>query len=289
MCKLGGVALPLLLLALATISVKSQMGMGGGKKTYSPEKRDLPYIGCDVCGGVVVNLLKQVTQVRSEYGPKSEKGKKMPEEAVSDILDGICKPNEDGGEWIRYLDIVSQPADGQDKKRKLVLTPHENPGKCKKECETISKSCYDLMEEDIDDRDELQALLFVDKKFSEFSGEDGDMKLVDRVCKKMTGRCKSTKTYATSKYERKDEEFIELTDKDLEMEKLMAQMQGMPGMENQGMNMYDRDDMEGLGSMMDGYGDYDDPYGGGGYGGYGDGGMGGMPDLGTGGGEGMEL
>ena len=51
------------------------------------------------------------------------------------------------------------------------------------------------------------------------------------------------------------------------------------------MSMFDRDDMDNMGSMMDGY---DDEYGG--YGGYGDDPYGGMPDLGTGGGGGdMEL
>jgi hypothetical protein len=277
-------------LVLALSSLLAVQGQMGGKKKVLPERRDLPYIACDVCAGAVMNLHKQVTEARAEYGPKSPKGKKMPEEVVSDILDGICRPTEDSGNWIRHLDIVSQAADSQDKKRKLILSPQESSGKCKVECETISKSCYDLMEEEIDDRDDLQAILYVDKKFSKYAGEGGDAKLVDHVCKKMVGRCKSTKTYSTSKYDRVDEEFAPVSDKDLEMEKLMAQMQSMPGMAGQGMNMYDRDDMGDMESMMEGYG-----YGGydgmDGYGDMGMGDMGGMGDLGLGGGAegGMEL
>ena len=257
------------LLLAATLAAGQMGGMGGNKKKYTAEKRDLPYIACDACAGTVTNLYIQVSNARAEYGPKSPKGRRMPEERVSDILDGICSPKEEIGEWIRHIDIVSQPVDSQDKKRKLNLVPNESAGKCKKECETVAKSCTDLLENEMDDRDELQALLYVDKKWNKYQGEDGDTKLVDHVCKKMVGRCKSTKSYSTAKYEREDEEFAAVSEKDLEMEKLMAEMQGMPGMAGQGLNMYDRDDMEAMGDMMGGvgYGGYDgygdDQYGGG--------------------------
>ena len=74
---------------------------------------------------------------------------------------------------------------------------------------------------------------------------------VEKVCKKMTKRCAKSKTYSPTKYVRKDEEFVGISEKDLEMEKMMAELKGM-GM---GGSMYGKDDMA---SMMDGYGGYGD-------------------------------
>ena len=266
-----------LLVLVAATCVIAQFG-GQNKKTYTAERRDLPYVSCDVCGAVVKKLHEQVTYNRELYGPKSPKGKKMPEEVVSDILDNVCEAEKEGGEWIRYYDIVSSAVDSKDTKRKLTLESNESPGKCKKECQTIKKSCENLLESEIEDRDDLQALLYVDKKFAKYSGEKGATDLVDHVCKKMVSRCKKSRTYSTAKYDREDEEFVAVSEKDMEMEKLMASMQGMPGMEGQGLSMFNREDMD---SMMDGYGGYgdgdeygDDPYGGGMPN------MGGMPGMG---------
>ncbi len=273
-----------LLVLVIVYTAAAQFG-GGNKKTYTAERRDLPYISCEVCSAVVKTLHEQVAYNRGLYGPKSSKGKKMPEEVVSDILDNVCEAEKEGGEWIRYYDIVSTPVDGKDTKRKLALEGNESPGKCKRECQTIKKSCENLLEEEIEDRDDLQALLYVDKKFAKFSGDKGAEDLVEHVCKKMVSRCKKSVTYSTAKYDREDEEFIAVSEKDMEMEKLMAQMQGMPGMGGQGLSMYNREDMD---SMMDGYGGYGDEYGDDPYGGMG--GMGDMGDMGgMGGGVDMEL
>ena len=271
-----------LLLVLVIVYVTTAQFGGGNKKTYTAERRDLPYISCEVCSAVVKTLHEQVSYNRGLYGPKSSKGKKMPEEVVSDILDNVCEAEKEGGEWIRYYDIVSTPVDGKDTKRKLTLEGQEGPGKCKKECQTIKKSCENLLEEEIEDRDDLQALLYVDKKFAKFDSEKGAEDLVEHVCKKMVSRCKKNVTYSTAKYEREDEEFIAVSEKDMEMEKLMAQMQGMPGMEGQGLSMFNREDMD---SMMDGYGGYGDDEYGDSYGG----GMGGLDGLDGAGGAGVDM
>ena len=122
-----------LLVLVIVYTAAAQFG-GGNKKTYTAERRDLPYISCEVCSAVVKTLHEQVAYNRGLYGPKSSKGKKMPEEVVSDILDNVCEAEKEGGEWIRYYDIVSTPVDGKDTKRKLALEGNESPGKCKREC-----------------------------------------------------------------------------------------------------------------------------------------------------------
>ena len=82
----------------------------------------------------------------------------------------------------------------------------------------------------------------------------------DKLCKKWTSRCKPRRKSLPSSYKRIDEAFEVVSEKDLEMERLMASMEGM-GM---GASMYSPDDLPG---MMGGGGEeddgYSDPYGGG--------------------------
>lgn len=93
------------------------------------------------------------------------------------------------------------------------------------------------------------------------------------MCNKWSKRCPKK---IPLKKERQDHAFKTVTEKELEMEKMMANMKAM-GMG--GMSMYSREDMEDMSPE-----DIADEYGGG-YGGddgYGDmdmGGMGGMGDL----------
>jgi hypothetical protein len=59
----------------------------------------------------------------------------------------------------------------------------------------------------------------------------------------MTRRCRPKRKELPAKYVRADEEFVAMSEKDLEMERLMANMRAM-GM---GGSLYNRDD---LGDMM---------------------------------------
>lgn len=244
-----------------------------------PNKKDLPYIACEVCRLTIENAYEQ-----SSTEHKAIEGKKMKldEEKISDILDNVCQGSKAEGEWLRKYDIVEKRADKEGKKTSLLLTEQETPGKCGAECSTISKSCSDLLEEDIEDRDELQSMLYANKV--------SKTKLVDKVCKSMTSRCAKSKSFSAKVYERQDEEFEPVTEKDLEMERLMASMEGM-GMG--GMSMYGKDDLEdmmaggmgGMGGMGmdDMMGEYGEDMMGGDFGGM----MGGMGGMGMDGG--MEL
>ena len=71
----------------------------------------------------------------------------------------------------------------------------------------------------------------------------------DKLCNKLTKRC--TRKDKPMKVARKDYPFKEVSEKELEMERMMAKMREM-GMG--GMSMYNRDDMDNM--MADsGYGD----------------------------------
>lgn len=72
----------------------------------------------------------------------------------------------------------------------------------------------------------------------------------EKVCKKWTSRCRPRRKALPASYKRTDEEFVAQSEKDIEMERMMASMAAM-GM---GGSLYNRDD---LGEMMGGLDDYD--------------------------------
>jgi hypothetical protein len=226
-------------------SITCQMGFGGSAKKAAAgvvRKEELESIGCDVCHKAIEEI---VYMVEIERGLLL-KNKKLEEIKVLDIIENICKPKHENGTWIKRNDI-KQAATASGKY--LELVEPGGIGKCKDECETIAKSCENLFKDEIDS-DDLSALLYKKQQAS------ADV-LKDLVCKGWTSRCKPRRKFLSKSYVRLDEPFEEVSEKDLQMETLMAQMeaQGMSG------NMMGKDDMEG---MMDGYGDdgYEDGMGG---------------------------
>lgn len=213
------------------------------KKSIYPQSVDLPYIACDVCTLSVKEIIAATSKLR-----ESAPYKKLTELQVSEVIDGICKPEDenDYGLWIRSFDIVTK-SDG----KSLALKKMDGYSKCDVECLTIAKSCDNLYNEEID-IDDLSALLWGNKYSSET--------VIAKVCTKWSNRCSKSKKSPKHSIDRVDYEFKEISEKDLEMEKLMAKMKasGMGG-----MSMYNRDDMESMmaGGGMDPYGDEEDSYG----------------------------
>jgi len=230
----------------------AQMGMGQSKDKGKVLPKDLPFIACEVCRYAVANIYDDVEDAR-----KNAPYKKIDELLVQDVLDGSCNPKDKYGSWIREIDIDVNDADP-------LLLELKHPGglgKCEHECKTVAQSCKDLLEDDLD-RDDLSGLLW--------KGKHGRDAMLDKVCTKMTKRCSPGPKRMSPKRSRKDYPFLLISEKDLEMEQLMATMEasGVGG-----VSMMGRDEMD---QMAGGYGGdpYGDPYGGmggmGGMGGYGD-------------------
>ena len=59
----------------------------------------------------------------------------MGEEQLLELMENICDPEHDDGEWIRKLDLKVNT------KGELEGKEQENVGKCKQECATIAESC----------------------------------------------------------------------------------------------------------------------------------------------------
>jgi len=105
-------------------------------------------------------------------------------------------------------------------------------GHCKRECETVAKSCRDLIEDiDVDD---LQVALWRDVK-------EGQLR--NQLCTKWSSACRKSNRDAELENRKFDEDFEAKSEKDLEIEKLMESMKGMPGME--ALSMFNSDDMQG--------------------------------------------
>lgn len=232
------------------------IGVAEAKKPLTQTQKDLKHIGCDVCNRLVGELYESVVEMR-----KAAPYNKISEEDIQEKIEGMCKSDEKSGEWIRELDIVSKTTD---KGEFLELSAPGGISKCKEECNVIVESCTSLLEDEVD-ADDLSGIIYKNKLSRK--------ELKSKVCREWSGRC-SSKAKPIS-YERKDYPFEEISEKDLQMEQMMAQMKaaGLGG-----MNMYNKDDMENMmanGGMPGMGGEYDDYYGDmmGGY-------EGGMPEMG---------
>jgi hypothetical protein len=262
------------------------------KTTAAANKKDVALVACSACTSLAYVLHDFVSQLHAEVAARKERleakekrssssSKHVLEESkLAEVLDSICDPDSVHGEWLRHWDIVEVSADDipsadADKEyRKLTTQWHENPGRCGVECRTLARSCELLLEEEVD-LDELQAYLYrypatvkaVAKSQSKTkSGEDSAEELSlavsdhtrQRLCEKMTPRCRQNKAYIAESYVRDDEVFEEMSEKDLQMERLMAHMResGMGG-----VSAYGKDDIDALAAQMaDGYGDEGDSY-----------------------------
>lgn len=191
------------------------------KKKAEILPNDLPLIACEVCEKSINELYNQIEDAR-----KKAPYNKLEEIQVLELLDKVCKDNEESGEWIRRLDIVEKKESG---KVYLKLTHPGGISKCEQECATVARSCSDLFDEDID-KDDLSALLW--------KGDHEKAEVIEKVCKKWSKRCPNKKTVSKKRI---DYVFKPISDKDLEMEQLMAKMEaaGLGG-----MSMYNKDDME---------------------------------------------
>jgi len=111
------------------------MGMGGdGPKPFAPNSKWVKYIQCDVCKVTTKQMWRQSQKMK-----KSQKGK-VGEEELLDLTETICDPFSEEGEWISYYDLVR-------KGDSLKMVDKKEPGRCRRECETIAKVCSEVMRE----------------------------------------------------------------------------------------------------------------------------------------------
>ena len=133
----------------------------------------------------------------------------MSEEDILEKVEKLCNPREEVGYWMRRLDI--QEVDGRVK----LVEQAEKKGSCRRECQTVSKACEETISEVDTDLAELL-----------YRGKLTLSQAINTVCHELTDAC--TKKPPPYKGRKSDEPFEEVSDQDLEMEKLMSKMRSGP-------------------------------------------------------------
>lgn len=208
-------------------------GVLGASTDTGVIKEDLKHIKCDVCKTVANTLWNSISEMVKDLPP----GKKHVEEIeIIEVLDTVCNPeNSTVGDWMRRLDITVRE-DGNTKH--VVVVEPGGKAKCGAECATMAKSCNTLLEDDLDSQDDVLAALYKRKMTLD--------KFEESMCKKWSSRCKKESKGMPLTFQRlHDEEFVPMSEKDIQMEDMMAMMKSM-GM---GGQMMGRDQM--MDQMMD--------------------------------------
>jgi hypothetical protein len=201
-------------------------------------KTDVKYIKCQVCELAADAAYEEYVAVAAD------KGKKLTELDVLERVEKLCDVSDKAADWIINKDLQEKGT-----KLKVVDMGKEVYGKCGVECKTIVKACEDVLgPRDTDVAEYLLTTATSAKDVHEW------------LCREETSSCSSAPP-PLPKDRPKGEKFVKREKKDVDMERLMASMQGMPGMG--GAQMFNREDMmAGMGGMG---GDDDDddenPYG----------------------------
>jgi len=123
--------------------------------------------------------------------PKNKKSQRPSEEAVAELVTGLCDPDSEVGAWVKHLDIVEGGATGLD------VVKHPQMGQCRGECRTVASSCEELM--DSVDSDDVQVKLW---KGSTKSA------ITQKLCNEWSTACKKKKLGPVA--DREDEDFVDL-------------------------------------------------------------------------------
>ncbi|CAL50537.1 unnamed product [Ostreococcus tauri] len=233
------------LLAISAVSANGVEAKKGGKKDASKTipravASDVKYIECETCELLVNAAVKEYKTQYAEVGSK-----KLRETDVIEKMEKMCDVASKEGDWIITKDLQEKGS-----KLRLVDMGAENYGECRTECKTIVKACEKIL----GPRDtDVGEYLFV-------SDGDVDAKAFRKwLCEEETTSCAKAPP-PLPKDRPKGEAFKKRDKKDVEMERLMAGMKGMPGMG--GAQMFSRDQMMGgFGGGDDDDDDDENPYG----------------------------
>eukprot|EP00928_Gymnodinium_smaydae_P074132 TRINITY_DN57199_c0_g1_i1.p1 TRINITY_DN57199_c0_g1~~TRINITY_DN57199_c0_g1_i1.p1 ORF type:complete len:300 (+),score=60.83 TRINITY_DN57199_c0_g1_i1:112-900(+) len=180
-----------------------------GKKPTRLAKSE-PYVACEVCKLATRELWSQVEKAvaAAPYG-------KLGELAITQLIDTACEPDDEGGEWLNFYDVVQ--SDGA-----LQVAKQEDFGECRRECTTLAHACKKVFDEH---REDMAEMLY--KRFKPFDEETRGGKAAaaaasagaltaekfsGRVCKKLSRTCPGKAV--PSGFRHKDEPFLPIIDEE---------------------------------------------------------------------------
>ena len=130
----------------------------------------------------------------------------LQEDEIIDLVEKSCDPEKTEGLWLSKIDLVERNGE-------LRLLDQREEGKCKRECQTISKAC----EESIAEVDTDVAELLWKNTLSL-------SKLVDKVCYSMSSVCEGKTPRLKSREMRIDEQFQVMTEDEKKADEILKQM-----------------------------------------------------------------
>lgn len=224
-----------ILLVLVTSLVASTcvpVSLCAKKPVFSARKEDIPYIKCQVCEKVAKELYQLVEKKMAQFLPK-----KISEYQIIEMAENMCNLKKEEADWIMKIDIVEQGD-------KLELVEQEAEGQCNSECKTIERTCQEVLGNS--DTDIAEYI---------FSFKPSIDSLVNYLCKDLTNACRK-KPPPVPKDRIPGEPFVPKPSKEVEMEKILRSMEGMPGAPN--MQMYSREDLMNMKNFGNGKADDDE-------------------------------
>ena len=235
-------------LAVAVLALASALDAAEAKKANGKAKKTIPranvldvqYIECEACEFLARAAVDEYKTLLETVGAK-----KLRETEVIEKMEKMCDAAVKEGNWIITKDLQEKGS-----KLRVVDMGAENYGECGSECKTIVRACEKIL----GPRDtDVGEYLFT-------SGGDVDVKeFTNWLCKEETSACAKVPP-PLPKDRPKGEAFKKRDKKDVDMERLMAGMKGMPGMG--GAQMFSRDQMMGgFGRDDDDDDDDESPYG----------------------------
>lgn len=177
-------------------------GAGGVSKEL------VAHVQCATCGVAM--------QMAHSY---ARENKVKEEDALLDMIDGMCSVKKPEGKWVAKLDIERASSGG------FHLEPQEHLGRCKSECITIQRACQASL------KGKEEALVELLMKGKE--PEDLRRKICKKVCDK--------KLPALEEW--KDEPFNARDPKEVEAEERVAKMEAETG---QKFKMWSREEIAGM-------------------------------------------
>ncbi|XP_078438000.1 nucleophosmin [Wolffia australiana] len=219
-------SLVFLLALLMILEVRFAIGATQKKVASTARKEDVPFIKCQVCEKIAHQLYRQVKQKEDQISPR-----KISELQIIDIAENICNLKKEEADWLLRIDIV-------EKGDALELVEQEVEGHCNSECKTLERACQEVMG-------------YSDTDIAEFiyTSKPSQDSLVKFLCYKTSSSC-SKKPPPLPKDRAPGEPFVPKPSKELEMEKILRSMEGMPGAPS--MKMYSREDLVNNNFKVDG-------------------------------------
>ena len=130
----------------------------------------------------------------------------LEEDKVIDLVEKTCNSDNEEGRWISKIDLLERNGE-------LRLSEQSNVGKCKRECQTVSKACEESVAEVDTD---LAELLWKDKLTLS--------KLINEVCYSLSSVCTGKRPKLKAGERKVDEDFSVMTEDEKKADDILKQM-----------------------------------------------------------------